>query len=269
MGSTVFFFEKFVQKLKNANCNWTALKIEKSKIKLKRYFNGFQNPSGFVFMFINRVWIYKPHKLAFWVAWFGGIGGINFFILGIGKFFPFDSTASFWMVIVPNLVGTFCFLCCHLLSLFMWKLEQFGSSYLPHLNYTKVQKKKRKKNVLYRDLFFLCLYISVGILQIIGISYASLCVYFEDWIKNYVKGLSAAFFILLMGSFLHKEPERAPFSYLLWYFRTARFWNNFHLFFCNELIMLQWEMIWNQYVSKTECSKSKVIYAFRFRNSDI
>ena len=191
--------------------------------------------AGFAFMFINEVWIYKPQKLAFWVAWFGGIGGINFFILGIGKFFAFNSNLTFWLVIVPNLVGTIFYLFTHILTLFMWKKEQFGSSYLPHLNYTKLET-ETKKNVLYRDLFFLCLYIAVGILQIIGISYASLCDEFQDWTKGYVKGLSAAFFILLMGSFLHKEPERVPFSYLLWYLRVWFIWtffdgiiDNFHI----------------------------------------
>ena len=74
--------------------------------------------------------------------------------------------------------------------------------------------------VLYRDIFFIVLYCITASGSTFAISYALQCKDFEDWIKNYFLALMGSVAILVISSFMHKEPAKASFSYLLWFLRV-------------------------------------------------
>jgi len=120
------------------------------------------------------------------------------------------------------LVGSFLYLIGSVLSLLMWKLQQFGLVYLPELNVEgeRTKKKLKKSNfVMYRDVLFLCMYVITLCGAISAMTYASLCEQYQDWIKNFTLATLASIVILAIGSFMHREPEKPPFTYILWFVR--------------------------------------------------
>eukprot|EP01083_Nonionella_stella_P147866 467168_1 len=174
-------------------------------------------------MHLNKAWKWRPTKLSWIVCWLNGVGGFTFFMAGIGLFFEDQPLIILWMTIIPYLFGSFCYFLGGIGSLWMWKLNQFGLCHLPQLNTEhhlhRTEKRKGKNIVLYRDIFFLCFYVVTLATAITCIAYASICVRYGDWIKNFALALVASIVILAMGSFVHREPERAPVSYLLWFLR--------------------------------------------------
>eukprot|EP01084_Bolivina_argentea_P259972 438877_1 len=172
--------------------------------------------AGLMAMYLNECWKWKPYRLEWFVSWFNGIGGLLFFIAGIVALF------NDFMVPWLYLFGSICYLIASIAALMMWKLQQFGYIYMPELN--KKQQtygvwKKKRNIVLYRDILFINLYVITAALAITSISYAVQCKRYSDWIKNYSLIAIGSLGVLLLGSVIHTEPEKPPFSYLLWFLR--------------------------------------------------
>ena len=175
--------------------------------------------TGLLAMYLNKCWRWKPHSLGWIVSWLNGVGGFFFFIAGLTGFMQEIEFITPW----AYLCGSFCYLLGSIGALVMWKLQQFGYIYMPELNQNKQRSygvwKKQRNTVLYRDIFFINLYIITAALAISSISYAVQCKRYSDWIKNYALIAIGALGVLLLGSVIHFEPEKPPFSYLLWFLR--------------------------------------------------
>eukprot|EP00484_Ammonia_sp_Unknown_P000534 CAMPEP_0197022924 /NCGR_PEP_ID=MMETSP1384-20130603/3722_1 /TAXON_ID=29189 /ORGANISM="Ammonia sp." /LENGTH=454 /DNA_ID=CAMNT_0042451051 /DNA_START=16 /DNA_END=1377 /DNA_ORIENTATION=+ len=176
--------------------------------------------SGYLQMRINKFWLWRPYKLSWIAAYLNGLGGFFFFIGGFGVYFypaPQHYWLAFYLLKVPYLVGSLLYLMGSVIYLYMWKLQQFGMSYLPHLNKeSKAYKKPEKHLILNRDIIFIILYNFSALLGILGVAYSVQCHKFENWIKDFVEKVYASFGILSIASFLHREPEKPPFNYLIW-----------------------------------------------------
>ena len=74
---------------------------------------------------------FRPRKLAFWTAWCD-LAGSLLFLAGSLAMYAEDEDAVDWCFVV----GCVFFLASSLCGLWMWKLEQYGNTYLPELNLT-------------------------------------------------------------------------------------------------------------------------------------
>ena len=166
---------------------------------------------------------FRPHKLAFWISWADLIGSVLFVV---------GSLSLFWgnelLLDLGFLVGCFFFLCSSLLGMWMWKLEQYGNTYLPNINISKPSEARavRGYQILFALVYATCITLAVS-----GIAINIRC---AGGVYDRNNGLSALMLVphqvldmfiplglLALGSALHVIPEGPPFSYLLWWFRVA------------------------------------------------
>ena len=173
--------------------------------------------AGFMAMYLNEAWRWKPHNLGWIVSWFNGFGGFLFFVAGVGGLAP-EGLLQFVLLRWGYFLGSLCYLFASMGSLIMWKLQQFGYVYMPNLNANNRKNakwRKKHKTVLYRDIAFINLYVLMAALGITSISYCIQCSKYVDWIKNYALTIVGTIGVLTLGSIIHREPTKPPFSYLL------------------------------------------------------
>lgn len=185
---------------------------------------------------------FRPKKLAFWVSWCDLVGSLLFLAgsaCGTATLFvddgDDDSSAS--QETKPRLndgltytfvVGSAFFLGSSLAGLWMWKLEQYGNTYLPELNTTKPSVLRAVKGY---QVFFALVYATILTVAVTGISLSVRCgksgkdgaVRTQDQVLRVFIPLG----LLAVGSIVHATPEVAPFSYLLWWFRVAMLYQLF------------------------------------------
>jgi hypothetical protein len=178
--------------------------------------------AGVMAMYLNQCWKKNQRrKLAFWISWWNGLGGLIFFVSGFGCILPMDVVQS-TLYPLGYLIGSVLYLGGSIGALVMWKLNQFGYVYAPSLNrYNKRDRlaAKKRKNILYRDIAFIGLYNISAALAVMAIAFSFQCHRYSDWIKNQLHVLLGSFTVLLLGSVMHAEPLKRPYTYLLWFLR--------------------------------------------------
>ena len=135
---------------------------------------------------------------------------------------------------VPYVLGSFGYLIGSILSMMMWKLNQFGLVYLPDLNaeimmHFKGSPKDRtgdnSRSVLYLDIFFLCLFTLSSATGIYAVTFAAMCPRYGDWSKNFLLSTVGHLSVVALGSVMHRVPTVPPYSYLLWVLRLYLCWD--------------------------------------------
>jgi len=179
-------------------------------------------------MKLNKCWKWTPYKLGWYTAWFNSVGGILFFGAGMA----FISTGNELVVQIPYVLGSAGYVIGSVMSLIMWKLQQFGLVYLPDLNrqyiyyYRSDQNKHdRREIVMYTDIFFLCLYVISAATGIYAVTFAVLCEEYRDWSKNFAVATLGAIGVVVLGSAMHRVPKKKPYSHLLWFMRFYMVWD--------------------------------------------
>lgn len=178
---------------------------------------------GAVQMHLNKYWRFRPYKLGWIIAWLNGIGGLAFFVPGVITTWIDDAMVTRWLNLVPFCVGSVLYTLGAVLMLGQWKLRQFGLVNLPFLNRAKHRTAMGavpRDKVLYRDVLFLCVYCVTAVEALLAISFAAQCGRFSDWVKNFSLAEMSSIAILCLGSFMHREPKRAPFVYFIWFIRA-------------------------------------------------
>jgi len=169
-----------------------------------------------------KFWKWRPHKLGWWVAYLNFTGGLLFAIAAaIGFYYeesPQYALAAKWCY----LIGSISYLFGSVLSLVMWKTEQFGLAFMPQLNLTK--NKNKRNTVSYIQLPFLFLYCVTSAVSVSGIVYSHCAG--DDWdiVSSFILGLVIPTGVLCLGSVIHRVPEEPPYSYLLWFLRFIMTW---------------------------------------------
>ena len=184
---------------------------------------------GVLEMYLNECWYLKPRNIGWIISWLNGIAGFFFFIAGIGIFFDEQSLVSLYLTQIPWIIGSLAYLFGSIGSLLMWKLHQFGLVYLPKLNknyvyYKNKSVKVKKGMILYRDIFFLVFYVATAASGITAMSYSLLCGKYADWFKNFLATTMGSIAVLTLGSVMHIEAEKEPYSYLTWFLRFYMVW---------------------------------------------
>ena len=175
---------------------------------------------------------FRPHRLGWWVAWFNFFGGILFGIGGFGCLW-INSNHLFWqklyyfLTTLPYLIGSLFYLIGSVGTLIMWKLEQFGLAFLPKINI--VNQNDRKHTINFKQLFFILLYCVVICIALIGGVYSQFCHKYRDWIKDFLFAMILPFGMLVICSIIHRDPEKKPYAYLLWFVRVMIFWFCFNV----------------------------------------
>jgi len=176
---------------------------------------------GAMAMDLNQCFKWRPRKLAWSVSWLNGVGGLIFFVGGCFAVVPGD-TVQKTLYPLSYLIGSLLYVVGSCGSLMMWKLNQFGYVYVPELNhYDKRDRfaEKKRTNVLYRDIAFVCFYNLTAALAVMAISFSIQCSTYIDWIKNQSLVLVGSLGLLVIGTVIHKEPLKSPYTKLLWLLR--------------------------------------------------
>jgi len=177
---------------------------------------------GICEMIAHKFWKFRPHKLGWWTAYFNFVGGFLFVIAAaIGFWFEVDpmyAKASKW----AYLVGSFSYLCGGMLSLVMWKSEQFGLAFMPMLNLTNENNKRH--TVSFLQLPFLFMYCCTSAISVSGIVYTYCASDHWNVVSSFVLSLVIPTGVLGLASVIHRVPEKPPYSYLLWFLRFIMAW---------------------------------------------
>lgn len=159
---------------------------------------------------------FRPRKLAFWTAWCDLAGSLLFLAGSLAMYAEDQDDAVDWCFVA----GCVFFLASSLCGLWMWKLEQYGNTYLPELNLTGPSRDARGLvRVRGFQVFFVLVYAAILTLATSNISLAARCA--PERVLSSVLGVLMPLGLLALGSALHTVPEGPPFSYLLWWFRAA------------------------------------------------
>lgn len=176
---------------------------------------------GAVSFMNNQCYKWRPYKLGWWCAHFNMYGGLLFLfpcVVAIAR--GEDNTA--W-VVMPYLIGSSLYLVSAVISLLMWKMDMFGGAMEPRLNLVLSRHKRTRKYQVYQ-LPFLVLY---AFTACVGISYLNYALQCDVPAITMSDGLFATILpigILALGSVIHRTPEIAPWSYLLWFLRFIMAW---------------------------------------------
>lgn len=194
------------------------------------FFGGIGFTLGGIFELIAyKFWKWRPYKLGWWVAYVNTTGGTLFAIAAaIGFYYevsPKNALAAKW----AYLIGSIFYLIGGILSLVMWKTEQFGLAFMPELNLTK--EKDKRKTVSFLQLPFLIMYCCTSAMSVTGIVY-SYCAG-DDWnvVSKFILSMVIPTGVLCLGSVIHRVPEEPPYSYLLWFLRFIMTWLTVNEFF--------------------------------------
>ena len=122
------------------------------------------------------------------------LGGIMFFVAGIGQFFS-DPLIVFWMVKIPYTIGSVSYLISSTLGLWQWHSGYDGNEFHQCC-----------------DVVFSVLYTITVAVGITGIVYAVLCERFIDWIKGFVLAVLVGIVVLMFGS--KKRPHGGRYQYI-------------------------------------------------------
>mmetsp|Transcript_57644 Transcript_57644/g.122606 ORF Transcript_57644/g.122606 Transcript_57644/m.122606 type:complete len:470 (-) Transcript_57644:271-1680(-) len=142
--------------------------------------------SGCCELIINNVFTSPPTSLVWWVSVMNCYGGLTFWLSACPSIFPGESATIF------AVTGTITYLIAAVLSLLMWRGEQFGGAMIPALNrvgHVAVKRDPNTKNGLlvievegdkskaeealnpklsWRGTLFLMLFASIGAFQILA-----------------------------------------------------------------------------------------------------
>jgi len=195
-------------------------------LKLPLFIGGiFFGVGGIGEIVLNKGWMWRPTKLAFYTAWLNGVGGIMFFIAGVAYIASDENVRS---VQIPYVLGSFGYMAGGVLSLMMWKLQQFGLVYLPDLNRELTifhSKKGRAEIVLYTDIFFLCIFCLSAATGVYAVTFATLCEHYKDWAKNFALSTVISVGVIALGSVMHRVPTKRPYKYLVYLLRFYLCWD--------------------------------------------
>ena len=78
-------------------------------------------------------------------------------------------------------------------------------------------------------LIFIFLYCITTAIGITGVAYAFHCGKYSDWAKNFLLATVLPLGMMVCGSVIHRDPEKKPFSYLLWFVRFVMVWYTINL----------------------------------------
>jgi len=169
-----------------------------------------------------KFWKFRPYKLGWWVAYVNCTGGLLFAIAAaIGFYYevsPQYALAAKW----SYLIGSIFYLIGGMLSLVMWKTEQFGLAFMPELNLTK--DKNKRHTVSFLQLPFLFMYCCTSAVSVSGIVYSYCAGDHWNVISSFILSLVIPTGVLCLGSVIHRVPEEPPYSYLLWFLRFIMAW---------------------------------------------
>jgi len=187
------------------------------------FFGGIGFTLGGIFECIAyKFWKWRPYKLGWWVAYVNVTGGTLFAIAAaIGFYYevsPKYALAAKW----AYLIGSIFYLIGGILSLVMWKTEQFGLGFLPELNLTK--EKDKRKTVSFIQLPFLIMYCCTSAVSVTGIVYTYCAGHAWYKVSMFILALVIPTGVLCLGSVIHRVPEEPPYSYLLWFLRFVMTW---------------------------------------------
>jgi len=177
---------------------------------------------GLCELIAHKFWKFRPHKLGWWIAYVNFTGGLLFAIAAaIGFYYevsPQYALAAKW----AYLIGSIFYLIGGVLSLLMWKTEQFGLAFMPELNLTK--SKNKRNTVSFLQLPFLFMYCCTSAISVSGIVY-TVCAG-DRWnvVSDQILSLVIPTGVLCLGSVIHRVPEEPPYSYLLWFLRFIMTW---------------------------------------------
>jgi len=183
------------------------------------------------------------YKIGQWLAVCNVIGGVFFLIAATGGMTKkFDEVQERWLVDFTYLIGSIAFAAGSMISLHMWKDEQYGLGLVPHLNSPSHRHANEKgaHDQRYKDLEkygcgkssilqlpWLWLYIinsSASVIELGGESYSTDPSFVK--ITSAVLNMALCHGILLLGSVIHHVPTAAPANWLLIYMRIVL------LFYC-------------------------------------
>jgi hypothetical protein len=173
---------------------------------------------------------FRPSRLGWWISWSDTMGSV-LFLIGALNMYP--GVIAEWEKLSVNgqvyasdlsfLLGSFFFLFSSLGGLWMWKLEQFGNTYLPRLNITQPYHiTSAKRSVKGYHLFFTLVYCCNITLATVNISLAIRCDLSQ--LPGMVLRILIPAGLLVVSSVIHMIPEGPPFSYLLWWLRMSMFY---------------------------------------------
>ena len=117
---------------------------------------------------------------------------------------------------LPYFFGCICFVIVGGISIYMWKLEQFGLQYIPSLNI----RGSYKTHITKTHLFFIFFYNITAAVSLYGIAYSIQCNQYIDWSKNFAMLLLLSLGIISLNSILHRDPDIEPWSYLNYFLRV-------------------------------------------------
>mmetsp|Transcript_37560 Transcript_37560/g.48584 ORF Transcript_37560/g.48584 Transcript_37560/m.48584 type:complete len:147 (-) Transcript_37560:359-799(-) len=123
---------------------------------------------------------------------------------------------SIFLTSLPFIIGSFFFLVSSLSGLWMWKLEQYGNSYLPEINMAKPSK---KSNIEGFQVFFVLIYCLNITFSIVNMSMSVRCN--KTQLPSQLLRIIIPVGLLALSSVIHMIPEKPPFSYLLWWLRWS------------------------------------------------
>jgi len=188
------------------------------------------------------------NKIGQWLVMCYAIGGVFFLIAATGGMAKkFDEVQQRWLVNFAYLVGSIAFGAGAMISLHMWKDEQYGLGLVPHLNtpehrnvsekgahdkrYKELEKYGCGKSSLLQ-LPWLWLYIinsTASVIDLGGECYSPEPSFVS--ITSAFLNMALCHGILLLGSVIHHVPTAAPANWLLIYMRIVL------LFYCANNIV--------------------------------
>eukprot|EP01083_Nonionella_stella_P064044 166586_1 len=177
---------------------------------------------GALQLYLNKGWKWRPYKLGWIASWCDALAGALFLFQGSVNIWFVDENnkmLQFWMLDLWCLIACIFYLISGVLYLLMWKLQQFGLTNLPQLNRIKHRDTKKLDSVLHRDVLFIFLYCVTLVTALFAMVYSIHCGEYRDWIKNFFLHVCMSIALLVVSSFLHKEPDKPPLTYLLWFVR--------------------------------------------------
>lgn len=184
--------------------------------------------AGLCEVIAHKGWKFRPHKMGWWVSWFNFFGGSLFAVAAaIGFYFevsPEYALAAKW----SYLIGSFLYLIGSILSLTMWKTEQFGLAFMPELNLT--EEKNKRNTVSFVQLPFLFMYCCTSAISVTGLVYSWCADDYWDHFSTFILALVIPTGVLCLGSVIHRVPEEPPYSYLLWFLRFIMAWLTMNIF---------------------------------------
>lgn len=190
---------------------------------------------GLLECFRNKVFSQFKNSAGQLVSLTNAIGGLLFLVAATtGINTGLSKAITMWVVDFPYLVGSVCYLIGSIISLWMWKDEQYGLSKLPEINLGPRIKEPVEAVISMHEQYgcgrskasqlpFLALYVanSIAAVMLLSISLAhkapfeSTHHFYNSRVMDNMLNFSLSHSILLLGSVIHHTPTARPHNYIL------------------------------------------------------